>query len=92
MKGVRMPVVWIPAALRSLTHQQESVRLVGTTLRAVIDELDGRFPGIKDRLCEGDRLRTGLAVVIDTEVIRAGLDQAVEENSEVHFLQAIGGG
>ena len=87
-----MPVVWIPAGLRSLTNQQESVRLGGATIRELIDQLDGRFPGIKDRLCEGDHLRTGLAVVIDTEVIRAGLEQAVAENSEVHFLQAIGGG
>jgi molybdopterin synthase sulfur carrier subunit len=87
-----MPVVWIPAALRSLTNQLETVRVTGSTVRAVIDQLEAAYPGIKARLCEGDRLRPGLAVVVDTEVSRTGLSQAVGENSEVHFLPAIGGG
>ena len=87
-----MPVVWIPASLRALTHQQETVRVGGATVRAVIDELEARFPGIKERLCDGTKLRPGLAVVVDTQVSRVGLAQAVDDNSEVHFLPAIGGG
>jgi len=87
-----MPVVWIPASLRALTNQRESIRLDGQTVRGVIDNLELQFPGIKARLCEGNNLRRGLAVAIDAEVSRTGLDQAVPENSEVHFLPAIGGG
>ncbi|MCI0682251.1 MAG: MoaD/ThiS family protein [Gemmataceae bacterium] len=87
-----MPVVWIPASLRALTDQRETIRVDGTTVREVIEQLEARFPGIKARLCEGDSLRRGLAVAIDAEVSRTGLDQTVPENSEVHFLPAIGGG
>jgi molybdopterin synthase sulfur carrier subunit len=87
-----MPVVWIPPSLRALTNQQETARVVGATVREVIDQLETIYPGIKARLCEGDGLRPGLAVVIDTQVARAGLWQPVGEDSEVHFVQAIAGG
>ena len=87
-----MPTVWIPALLRHLTHDQESIAVPGASLRAVIDALEARYPGIKARLIHGDDLRPGLAVVIDTQVVRGGLAEAVGENSEVHFIPAIGGG
>jgi molybdopterin synthase sulfur carrier subunit len=87
-----MPVVWIPAQLRALTNQQETVRVGGSTVREVIDQLDAQFPGIKQRLVEGAGLRPGLAVVVDTQVSRAGLSEPVGPESEVHFLPAIAGG
>ena len=87
-----MPTVWIPAPLRSLTKQQETVCVPGGTVREVIDQLDAQFPGIKARLCEGDALRRGMVVAIDAEVSRLGLEQTVCDNNEVHFLPAIGGG
>lgn len=87
-----MPNVWIPALMRDLTAQQENVHVAGTTLREVIDALDEKFPGIKARLCQGEGLRPGLAVVIDTQVARGGLSEVVSAASEVHFIPAIGGG
>ena len=87
-----MPSVWIPALLRPLTHEQETVHICGATLREVIAALDAKFPGIRSRLCEGDALRPGLAVVIDTQVVRGGLSEPVGEGSEVHFIPAIAGG
>lgn len=87
-----MPTVWIPAQLRHLTHGQEKVEVSGDNVRALIDALEARFPGIKARLLQGDALRPGLAVVIDTQVSRGGLAEAVGETSEVHFVPAIGGG
>jgi sulfur-carrier protein len=86
-----MPVVWIPATLRALTNH-ETVRVSGTTVREIIEQLESRYPGIKTRLCQGNDLRPGLVVAIDSDVSREGLDQSVGENSEVHFLPAIGGG
>jgi len=44
------------------------------------------------RLCDGENLRSGIVVVVDTEAARLGLSQPVGEASEVHFLPAIGGG
>ncbi len=86
-----MPVVWIPATLRALTNQ-ETVLVAGKTVREIIEELEVQFPGIKARLCQGNELRAGLVVAINSDVSREGLDQSVGDDSEVHFLPAIGGG
>jgi molybdopterin synthase sulfur carrier subunit len=87
-----MATVWIPALLRSHTGDVESLALPGTTLAELIDALDASFPGVKARLLDGKQMRPGLAVVIDTQVNREGLSASVNENSEVHFIPAIGGG
>jgi molybdopterin synthase sulfur carrier subunit len=87
-----MATVWIPAPLRSVTNGQETVTVPGTRVRQIIDELDRRFPGIRDRLCSGDALRPSLTVAVDGEIARLGLLQPVGESSEVHFLPAMSGG
>jgi molybdopterin synthase sulfur carrier subunit len=87
-----MARVWIPSLLRDLTDGRETINVPGTSVRQVIDELDRRHPGVRGRLCDGDALRSGLAVVVDHEVGRLGLLQAVGPGSEVHFLPAIAGG
>jgi len=87
-----MPTVWIPALLRDVTGGQDIVTVPGSTLRQVIEALNQTYPGIKDRLCDANGLRSGIAVAVDTEVARLGLSQPVGENSEIHILPAIGGG
>jgi molybdopterin converting factor small subunit len=87
-----LAVVWIPSLLRDLTHGQETVIVAGSTVRQVIDALELSYPGIKDRLCDANGLRPGIAVAVDTQVARAGLLQPVGEISEVHFLPAVVGG
>jgi molybdopterin synthase sulfur carrier subunit len=85
-------VVWIPALLRDLTGGQERVNIPGATVRDVIEALDELHPGIKARLLEGDRLRPGIAVVVDGAVSGKRLRHRLDESSEVHFLPAMGGG
>ena len=89
-----MPKVWIPSRLQGLTRGQQRVRVPGRSLRQVINNLEREFPGIKAQLVseDGEDIIPGLAVVIDTQTANMGLLEQVEENSEVHFLPAIGGG
>jgi sulfur-carrier protein len=84
--------VWIPALMRDLTQGQESVTVPGARVREVIEALELLYPGVKARLCDGEELRSGMVVVVDTEAAPLGLAQPVGEASEVHFLPAIGGG
>jgi molybdopterin synthase sulfur carrier subunit len=84
--------VWIPALLRNLAGGNESVRVSGRTLREVIDALDDRFPGIKERLCDENGLRSGVAVAIDNRLSARSLSQSLPGGCEVHFLPAISGG
>jgi molybdopterin converting factor small subunit len=87
-----MPRVYVPSLLRDLTGGKDVVTVPGARVGAVIDELDRLYPGVKGRLCDGDELRSGMAVVVGTEVSRLGLRQPVAPDDEVHFLPAIGGG
>ena len=87
-----MPEVWIPSLVRSLTDGLEQVQVPGETIREVIENLEARFPGIKERICEEGRIRSGLAVAIDGVVSNDGMRQRVEGESEVHFVTAISGG
>lgn len=87
-----MPTVWIPPQLRTLTEGRETVRVGGTTVQEVIDQLEASHPGIKARLCDDNGLRPGLAVAIGPNLARLGLLESVPAESEVHFLPAISGG
>ena len=87
-----MPTVWIPSLLRGLTQGKDTLEVPGATVREIIDNLDAVHPGIKSRLCDGDELRRGLAVAIDSQLAQHGLSQPVPANSEVHFVPAISGG
>lgn len=87
-----MPRVFIPPSLRDLTAGRADIDVDGETLGAVIDALDAKHPGTRERLCDGDAMKPGLAVVVDGNATSLGLLQKVATNAEVHFLPAIGGG
>ncbi len=87
-----MPVLYIPALLQDLTGGQQQVELPGESVRQVIDNLEKRYPGVKERLLEGDRLRPSIAVAVDGEISPLRLRQRLLESSVVHFLPAISGG
>jgi molybdopterin converting factor small subunit len=87
-----MAVVHIPALLLPLTGGDKEPEVTGTTIEELIDQLDIRYPGIKKRLVDGDRLRAGLSVFVDGSVRREGLQCDVSPQSDVHFIPAIAGG
>lgn len=87
-----MAVVWIPSLLRSVTGGKDTVTVPGNTVDQVIASLETLYPGIRERLCDGERLRAGIAVSVDSQIARRGLQQAVGPASEVHFIPAVSGG
>tara|TARA_B100000941_G_C28147405_1_gene370758 strand:- start:257 stop:493 length:237 start_codon:yes stop_codon:yes gene_type:complete len=78
--------------MQKLTEGQNQIAVKGETVRQVIDALEERYPGFKDRIVEKDRIKTEIAVAIDGEVVTAGLRARVRPDSEVHFLPALAGG
>jgi molybdopterin synthase sulfur carrier subunit len=89
-----MPDVWIPRQLQHFTGGRQCVQTHGNTIRQVIDNLEHAFPGLKAELYdeEEDMVTPGLAVVIDGETSQLGILAQVREDSDIHFLPALGGG
>ena len=89
-----MPEVWLPPRMQAHCGGNQQVQVPGATVRQVINNLDREYPGSRELLMdvEEDDLLPGLAVVVDGETSLLGLLERVQENSEVHFLPAIGGG
>ena len=89
-----MAVVWIPSEMRALTGGAKIVRAEGSNLRQVINNLGALYPGVKEALLAdgGQRIQPTIAVAIDGETSHLGLIEPVGEESEVHFIPAIGGG
>lgn len=78
--------------MRKFTDGEENITIPGATVREVIDNLENRYPGMKERLCEEDRLKPGIAVYINGLLTRGSLLERVDTDAEIHFLPAIGGG
>ena len=87
-----MAKVFIPTMLQSLTAGVKQVDLDARNVRQIIERLEELYPGMKDRLVEDGEIRPNLAIAIDGDVAIMGMLEKVEENSEVHFVPAIGGG
>jgi sulfur-carrier protein len=67
------------------------LELDATTVQEALDELERRWPGLRDRLCEpGPRLRQHIHVYVDRG--RAQLDTPLEPRSRVDVITAISGG
>ena len=78
--------------MRKLTGGEANITLSGATVREVIDNLEDRYPGMKERLCEEGRLKPGIAVYINGLLTRGSILERVDTDAEIHFLPAIGGG
>ncbi len=87
-----MATVFIPSLMQKLSGGKGKVRVEGATVRQIVNNLDAEYPGFKDRLVEDGRIKGNISVAIDGEITPLGMLEKVGEDSEVHFLPAIGGG
>ncbi len=86
--------VKIPTILRTYTDGAKSVEAAGGTLTEVIDDLETRHPGLKERLIEGTGLRRFVNVYVNDEDVRftGGLASELGEGDTVVVLPAVAGG
>ena len=87
MADIRLPPT-LPPLFPGLPRRLE---LSATTVAGMLDALEERWPGFRDRLCEpGPTLRRHIHVYVDGE--RADLDGAIDVDSRVDVITAISGG
>ena len=87
-----MPILFIPAPIRDLAHGKTSIKVTGLTVREAITSFEDQFPGVKERLCDGDKIRPNISVMVDGQVSHLKMREKLREDSEVHFVIAISGG
>jgi molybdopterin converting factor small subunit len=87
-----MADVHLPRTLQPLfADLPRQLDLDAETVGDALDELDRRWPGLRDRLCEpGPELRRHIHVYVDKK--RARLDTELESGSRVDVITAISGG
>lgn len=87
--------VRIPTPLRKLTNNEELVEVAADTVGGAIDELQSRYPGIKERLLdEAGQVRRFVNVYVQEEDIRFLQNQAtpLKDGDEISIIPAIAGG
>ncbi|HYD49266.1 MAG TPA: ubiquitin-like small modifier protein 1 [Terriglobales bacterium] len=87
--------VRIPTPLRRFTGGAEEVNVGGTTVAAVVESLEQKCPGIKERLCdEQGRVRRFVNLYVNGDDIRFlnSIDTPVKDGDEISIVPAIAGG
>ncbi|HZQ82776.1 MAG TPA: MoaD/ThiS family protein [Gaiellaceae bacterium] len=88
MADVHLPMTLTPL----FAGLPRRVELDAPTVDEAITQLEERFPGLRDRLCElgHQQLRPHIHVYVDRT--RAQLDTPIDERSRVDVIAAISGG
>jgi sulfur-carrier protein len=86
--------VRIPPPLRPLVGEASQVQVAPGTIRDLIDELDARHAGFRDRVMQDGNLRRFVNVFVAGEDVRfaQGIETPVADGQEVTILPAVAGG
>ncbi len=86
--------VRIPTILRTFTDGEKSVTGEGPNLSALIDDLESKHSGIKERLIDDGDLRRFVNVYVNDEDVRflGGLEAELTDGDQVVVLPAVAGG
>lgn len=90
-----MVKVRVPTPLLTLTGGKVVVEVEGKNISELIENLDKKYPGIKERLCEKNgEIKRFVNVFVNEEDIRflKGKDTELNDGDEVSFIPAIAGG
>lgn len=82
----------VASPLRSYTGGESRVAGEGTTVRDVLANLEGRYPGMRFRMIdEQDRIRRHIRIFVNTREVKALTDE-VRAGDEMHLICALSGG
>src|SRR5258708_29198602 len=86
--------VRIPAPLRTLTQGKDEVSASGSTVGEVIEDLEKRHPGIRERLLDEKGVRRFVNIYVGEEDVRFldGLKTPLKPGDQISIVPAIAGG
>jgi molybdopterin synthase sulfur carrier subunit len=86
--------VRIPTPLQKLTEGAEEVEGKPGTVIELVNFLEGKYPGIAERISEGGKVRRFVNIYVNEEDIRflKAEETEVKDGDEVSIVPAIAGG
>jgi molybdopterin synthase sulfur carrier subunit len=86
--------VRIPTILRTYTGGAKTVEGAGDTLEALFVDLDGKHPGLRDRLIKDGALHRFVNVYVNDEDVRftGALETKLNDGDSITILPAVAGG
>ena len=87
--------VKIPTQLRSLTEDAPEVEAQGGTVSEIVDDLEARYPGLKERLMDDSgKLRRFVNIYVNDEDVRFldGIGTEVPDGARLSIIPAVAGG
>jgi len=85
----------VPTPLQKLTKNQAEVKVSGANIRELIEDLEKRFPGIKERICdETGKIRRFINIYVNEEDVRflQQEETPLKDGDEISIIPAIAGG
>lgn len=84
----------VPTQLSPLTGGMRAVTAEGATLGAVIEDLERKHPGVRDRLLDDRGVRRFINLFVNDEDARylGGLDAPLRDGDSVTIVPAVAGG
>ncbi len=90
-----MPItVRIPTPLQKMTNGKAEVECSAGNVRELVDALEKDFPGMRERLSEGGKIRRFINIYVNDEDIRfmSKEDTALKDGDSISIVPAIAGG
>jgi molybdopterin synthase sulfur carrier subunit len=86
--------VRIPTPLQKLTNGKAEVECSGKNITELVDALEKDYPGIKERLSEGGKVRRFINIYVNDEDIRfVNKEETVlKDGDNISIVPAIAGG
>ncbi|MBW3624460.1 MAG: MoaD/ThiS family protein [Armatimonadetes bacterium] len=87
--------VRVPTPMRKMTDDQQEVQANGDSIGAVLNDLEARYPGFTNRICDDQgELRRFINVYVNDEDIRflQGKETSLKDGDEISIVPAIAGG
>lgn len=94
-RGDRMSViVRVPGSLKQWFHGSDQASCSGGTLGECIDHLDGRFPGLRDRLVNEEGGIAAVLIFLNGENVTSldGLATTISDGDEIGIIPFAAGG
>jgi MoaD family protein len=80
--------------MRTLTENQATVEVNGDSVQSVLNNLGKKFPALKAKIFDGDRVRQCVNLYLNDEDIRYldNLTTPVKDGDELSIIPAVAGG